>query len=271
MSRSKKTDLVDKGSQQHYRDADLYDFEYRRRRDDVRFYADLAEERLPVAGQVLELCCGSGRVTREILKRDRRVVAMDLSQEMLVRARRRLRNLSREKRENALFFRGDIRRFALNRKFSLIVMAFNSFEHLYTRTEVAACLEEVKRHLSPDGIFAFDLQLPDLRWLTKDPRKRWARTRFRHPRTGQLLEYTTNHTYDPISQIALIRLFYEPLEPGPLERPHTIHLSQRKFFPAELEALLAHSGFGIEARFADFDGHPLDEYAENQVLLCRSR
>jgi SAM-dependent methyltransferase len=269
MARKKKIDLVDQGSKQHYFDADLYDFEYRRRRDDVRFYADLAEKNLEPGETVLELCCGSGRVTREILRRGFRVVAMDLSQEMLTRARERIHNLTREQRERALFFRGDVRRFALARQYPLIVMAFNSFEHLYTRVEVEACLARVREHLAPGGLFAFDLQLPDLQWLSKDPEKRWARTKFRHPVTGQRLEYTTNHRYDPVSQIALIRLYYEPLEPGPIHKTQIVHLSQRKFFPAELEALLSHAGFRVEQRFADFDGHPLDEYAENQVLLCR--
>src|SRR5262245_4273532 len=36
--RSDGLDLVDRGCREHYDDADLYDFEYRRRRGDVQFY-----------------------------------------------------------------------------------------------------------------------------------------------------------------------------------------------------------------------------------------
>ena len=48
-----------------------------------------------------------------------------------------------------------------------------------------------------------------------------------------------------------------------------MHLSQRKFFPAELEALVSHAGFAVERRYGDFAGQPLDGDAESQVLVCR--
>jgi len=38
-------DLVDAGSREHYADAALYDYEYRRRRADVTFYRELARRR----------------------------------------------------------------------------------------------------------------------------------------------------------------------------------------------------------------------------------
>jgi len=141
-------------------------------------------------------------------------------------------------------------------------------EHLYTRTELAACLARVDRHLDRDGRFAFDVQLPDLQWLTRDPTRRWARTRFTHPRTGEQLYYSTNHVYDPISQIALIRLYYDPVDGTP---GRVVLLSQRKYFPAELEALCAASGFVTVERYGDFAGAPLSGTADSQVVVCARR
>src|SRR4029079_17994840 len=122
--------------------------------------------------------------------------------------------------------------------------------------EVDACLRQVVQHLAPGGAFAFDVQLPDLAWLIRDPMKRGARTRFTDPTTGRAMLYSTNHDYDPVSQIVLIRLYYEPADDGPGAaagrgaapgRPtvRVVKLSQRKFFPAELEALVAHAGFRV--------------------------
>lgn len=48
-------------------------------------------------------------------------------------------------------------------------------------------------------------------------------------------------------------------------------LSQRKFFPAELEALVSHAGFSVEKRYGDFAGQPLTGEAESQLLVCRPR
>jgi hypothetical protein len=47
-----------------------------------------------------------------------------------------------------------------------------------------------------------------------------------------------------------------------------VKLSQRKFFPAELEALVAHAGFRVTERYGDFSFRPLDGSAESQVLVC---
>ncbi|HTE52527.1 MAG TPA: methyltransferase domain-containing protein [Kofleriaceae bacterium] len=262
-------DLLDRGVHEHYEDADLYDFEYRRRRRDVSFYRSIARELLgDDGGRVLELACGSGRVTTALLRDGHGVVGLDLSQAMLRRAAARIERLGQSARRRAMLLRGDVRQFALASRFPLVVMAFNAFEHLYTRVEVAACLERVRDHLEPGGRFVFDVQNPNLRWLSRDPSRRWARTVFRHPRTGKQLAYSTNHDYDPVSQIALIRLYYTPVGGG---REKVVHLSQRKFFPAELEALVSHAGFAVDRRHGDFAGQPLDGDAESQVLVCRVR
>ncbi len=159
--------------------------------------------------------------------------------------------------------------FNLGRRFPMVVMAFNSFEHLYTLPEIESCLRCVHQHLEPGGLFAFDVQLPQLAWLIKDPKKRWARTKFRHPTTRQRLAYSTNHDYDPVTQTAVIRLYYQPLGDGPIKKTEVVHLSQRKFFPAELMALLHYSRFEVIRQYGDFAGDKLDEFAESQVLLCR--
>jgi hypothetical protein len=154
----------------------------------------------------------------------------------------------------------------------LVICPFNAFQHLYTRADVAACLAEVRAHLAPSGKFAFDVLNPDLRWLTRDPNKRWARTRFRHPVTDEQLEYTTNQTYEPISQIAYIRIYYERLDSPDGDRHlRVVRLTHRQFFPAELESLLFASGFQLTERWGGFSGEPFEGGSESQVLLCTPR
>jgi SAM-dependent methyltransferase len=279
-------DLVDAGSREHYVDAPLYDYEYRRRRADVTFYRELAHKR---GGPILELGAGSGRVTIALARDGHRVVAIDRSPEMLARLRERVAALPAVARERIEVRAGDLCTFDLraassgagsrgaagtrgaagSTHFPLAIAAFNVLEHLYTRGEVAACLARVAAHLTPDGAFAFDVQMPDLAWLARDPHKRWAKTRFTHPTTKRAWFYSTNHDYDPVGQIANIRLYYDPVDgSGPA---HVVKLSQRKFFPAELEALLAHSGFQVIERYGDFAWRPLDGNAESQVVIAIPR
>jgi SAM-dependent methyltransferase len=258
-------DLVDAGSRQHYADAALYDHEYRRRRADVTFYRELARSRVARGGRILELGAGSGRVTIPLARDGHRVIALDQSRPMLDRLRMRVGTLSGAARQRVTVCEGDLRNFHVGAPVDLVIAAFNVLEHLYTRSELAACLACVRASLAPGGAFAFDVQLPDLAWLVRDPNKRWARTRFIDPTTERPTYYSTNHDYDPVGQIALIRLYYEPIDgKGPVR---VVQLSQRKYFPAELEALLAHSGFRIAERYGDFSWQPLDQRAESQVIV----
>lgn len=276
-------DLVDAGSREHYADAALYDYEYRRRRADVSFYRELARRR--GATRILELGAGTGRVTIPLARDGRSVTALDQSPAMLARLQARVSRLAPAAAARITPVSGDLRSFTVGGRFPLAIAAFNVLEHLYTRGEVTACLQRIAAHLAPGGAFAFDVQLPDLGWLLRDPSKRWARTRFTDPTTGRAMFYSTNHDYDPISQIALIRLYYDPADepdgaPSPgagrarRGRPthsvgaRVVKLSQRKFFPAELEALVAHAGFRVVERYGDFSFRPLDATADSQVLVC---
>ena len=261
-------DLVEAGAREHYEDAALYDHEYRRRRADVTFYREVARRRLGGPGRILELGCGSGRVTVPLARDGHEVVAVDRSRPMLDRLRARIAALPSAVAARITPAWGDLRAFdAPGGKFPLAIAAFNVLEHLYTRGEVDACLRRVAAHLAPDGAFVFDVQLPDLAWLSRDPGRRWARTRFTDPTTKRKMIYSTNHDYDPVSQIALIRLYYDPADgagPG-----HVVQLSQWKFFPAELEALVAHAGMRVVERFGDFSFGPLGPASESQVLVCQ--
>src|SRR3954470_6009095 len=85
-----------------FEDAVLYDWEYRRRRDDVRFYTTLADER---GGPVLDLGCGTGRLMLPLLRAGHVVVGVDRASAMLARAAARVRRLGPSVRQRALLLR----------------------------------------------------------------------------------------------------------------------------------------------------------------------
>ncbi|MCU1279770.1 MAG: Methyltransferase type 12 [bacterium] len=258
------------GSSEHYEDAALYDHEYKRRRDDVSWYQALAARELGKPDgkrTILELGCGSGRTLIPLTRDGWRVVGVDASATMLDRCRARLARLPDADTKVELV-RADFRALALGRRFPLVICPFNAFMHLYTRDDVERFLAVVRAHLAPGGLFAFDVLNPDLAWLSRDPERRWARTRFRHPRTGKLGYYSTSLTYDAALQIAFMRIYYEPAAGG---RTRMVRLTHRQFFPLELAALLHYNGFSVEAHEGAFDGGALVPESEEQVLRCRSR
>jgi SAM-dependent methyltransferase len=244
------------GTRDHYLDAFLYDHEYKRRRDDVLHYRKLAKE---IGGPILDLGCGTGRILLPLLRDGHEVVGVDSSGPMLARLR--------QKNARANVIHGDLREINLRRKFPLVLCAFNTFMHLYDRSDVEACLKVVRRHLRPGGAFAFDLMNPDLRWLSRDPDRRWARTKFRHPRTGEQMIYTTTLEWEGPLQIAFMRIYYAPANGS--RREKVVRLAHRYFFPQELKEIFFYNGFELERHDGDFDGSPLREGSPQQVCLAR--
>ena len=274
-------ELLDRGTNEHYVDPVLYDFEYADQEDDVDWYCALADERAAGA-TILELGAGSGRIAIPIAMAGHRLIALDRMPAMLDHLFAKLDALGKAGEPVA----GEITRLEAemtaiplpDASVGLVLAPFNVLMHLYDWRDLLACFREVARVLEPGGSFAFDVLLPDFDWLTWDPDERHAVTQFVHPRTGQKLVYSTNHTYDPAAQICHIRLFYDDAarwdaaERGrePRGEPlQTVHLAHRQIFPEELRMLAGLVGLEIESHTGDFLDLSLNRDVEVQVVLCR--
>jgi ubiquinone/menaquinone biosynthesis C-methylase UbiE len=260
------------GTQDHYEDADLYDHEYADRLEDVRWYRALARERSR-GGEILELGAGSGRITCPLARDGHTLIALDRMPTMLDGLRRRVRAKAWASRIKPL--EGDMREIPLpDASLPLVIAPFNGLMHLYGWQDLLACMREVERVLIPGGTFGFDVMLPDLDWLTWDPDERHAVTRFVHPVTRERLVYSTNHEYDPETQVCHIRIFYDEAPPRgrkfvpPSDPKRLVHLAHRQIFPEELRMLVASAGLQLETLTGDFHGVPLREASESQVVVC---
>jgi SAM-dependent methyltransferase len=251
----------DAGAREHFEDAALYDFEYRRRRADVNFYRRLVKDRMAFAdpGPVLDLACGSGRLLVPLLRDGHTAVGIDRAPAMLAAAARRVARLSPARRARCLLVRGDLRRLALRPRFAIALVAFHSVQHLTSDADLRRFLRAVAASLAPGGWLAFDVLPPDPRWLNRGDDRRWARTMFRHPSTGQRLVYTTDHRYDGARRLLNMRLYYQPVDERgrPMGQERIVRLSHRQLWPAEVKKLLSAAGFRLMGAFAGFDGSAL--------------
>jgi len=104
---------------------------------------------------VLDLCCGTGRLSRFLLERDFRVVGVDLSEYMIAYARQN--NLEYVIAEQADFLQGDAANFRLDEKFGLVVSTYDALNHLPSDEALRSCFQCVFDVLQDDGYFIFDL------------------------------------------------------------------------------------------------------------------
>src|SRR5258705_7144513 len=88
-----------------------YELEHEGNDDDIEFFVALARRLKPK--RVLELACGSGRVTRPLANLAAQdgfdMVGLDNAPEMLSEARRRYQEAPQEVRERLMLLEGDMR------------------------------------------------------------------------------------------------------------------------------------------------------------------
>jgi SAM-dependent methyltransferase len=250
----------------HYVDARLYDHTYARYNVDRAFYRGLAEAS---GGPVLELGVGTGRIASAIADAGVEVVGVDRMEPMLARARERLAKQPKRVRARVTLHAGDLREVRLERRFALVIAPFNALQHLYSRADVEAGLATVRAHLAAEGRFAFDVLLPDPYSLARDPRRFFKSKPITHPGDGRRYDYAEAFAYDADRQVQTTTIRLQSRE-GP-RRVITDRLSQRQFFPRELEALLHYNGFAVERHDGGFEGEALEEHCDSQVVLARSR
>jgi SAM-dependent methyltransferase len=129
----------------------LYDWECRhvlgRTDQDVGFWLNVAK---PITGPVLELACGTGRVTGPLVAAGIDVVGVDVDPAMLAWGRRGPFPLP-------YLVAADMRSFAFGGKFAAVIIPYNSFQLLTDPEDAKACLTCVRRALNPGGVFGLEV------------------------------------------------------------------------------------------------------------------
>ena len=255
---------------EYYRDkrvAERYDEDIRPSRDvvtdDIPFYVSLARQSAAKNLSVLELGCGTGRVTIPIAQAGVDVTGLDSSPAMLDVARAKSAGI-----ENVTWVEGDMADFQLDRRYGLVVIPFRSFLLLLTVAEQKACLALIREHLVEGGLLAFNIFNPDLvqisSWLG-DRRDHWRRSE-----EGAHRERWLTRRYETAGQQLQERqLDIELSDEGAIIARVEKTLRLRYVFRYEMEHLLTLAGFTVEALYGWFDGRPYDETSSEMIWLAR--
>lgn len=104
------------------------------------------------SGDILELACGTGNLTK-LLAKKRNVTALDISSEMLRVADEKLRTTGRRVR----FVQGDMCGFCLNKPVNTVVCACDGINYLTDAESVKKTFINVRKSLNAGGTFIFDI------------------------------------------------------------------------------------------------------------------
>ncbi|HEU5072646.1 MAG TPA: class I SAM-dependent methyltransferase [Polyangiaceae bacterium] len=216
---------------------------------------------------VLEYGIGNGRIALPLARQGVRVTGIELSRPMLRDLEARLSREPADVRARVATHYGDMRRVRLRRRFPLVIAPFNVMLHLYSLGEIEAFLARVREHLSEHGEFVLDVSAPAPEDLAGESGRRYKGPPVRDPITREPLRYSELFSYDAGRQILTVVAEFR----GKGRQYWQVPLTQRQFFPAELEALLHYNGFG-DIRFEpDFTVGSQGSDLDSLAVRCRLR
>lgn len=226
---------------------------------DLHFY----EKWLPKNknARILELCCGTGRLTLPIAKQGYNICGVDITSSMLEQAKVK----AFEAGLKVEFIQADIRKLDLPEQYDLIFIPFNSIHHLYQNEDLFQTLNVVQNHLKENGLFLLDCYNPNIQfivngeseqkeiaqYITKDRRKVLIKQKMRYENKSQInrieWHYYINGEFDSIQ-----------------------NLDMRLYFPQELDSYLKQNGFTIVHKFGNFKEDEFKDSSEKQIFICRT-
>ena len=245
--------------------APFYDWENARTvgRRDVSFWRGLVGR---VGGPVLELGCGTGRLSVSVAREVDRFVGIDRSAPMLKRLQTRMRRARLGGR--ATLVRGDIRALPFRKRFrfNLVMAPYGILQSLLRDADLRATLESVAAVLPRGGVFGVDL-VPDLpRWQEYERR---VSLRGQSPGGGRLTLIETVRQ-DPDRHLTIFDQEFVERRRGRRES-HRFSLAFRTLSVREVTRRLERAGFVVDAVLGDYRGEAWSPEADVWVIIARRR
>jgi len=200
---------------------------YARWADYIAQLAGLSGNLIRPGSRVLDLATGTGSVALEFAERGCAVTGIDLSQPMLVEAKRK----ASERGLSAEFICSDLADFRSEPAFDHAICLYDSLNYITDPDELKRAFANTRGALAPSGLLIFDVNtvhaLEAELFTQKSPE-------------GAAVQYRWVSKYDPATRISRIRMRFEIPASG--EQFEVIH-RQRAYTDAELRSFMHHAGF----------------------------
>lgn len=200
------------------------------------FYQSVA----PPEAAVLDLGCGTGRLSVPLALAGRRVTGLDAAPAMLEAAQAKAEAAG----VHVEWRRGDMTSFELDRRFDLIMVTGNTLAHLTTDADLYGCLRGIRRHLGPGGLFAWDV-VNAKRRPSPDPEKE----RTRRAPVGSGLRIRETACFNPATGVSRSQWRVQQGDGA----VHRLEFALRSFRPDDLAAALESAGLRLLERYGEFD------------------
>jgi ubiquinone/menaquinone biosynthesis C-methylase UbiE len=238
---------------------------------EIDFYRAMTAKLDPGAS-ILELGCGTGRVTLQLAREGLPVMGLDVSASMLAMARQKGQGLP-----NVRWAEGDMRAFELGERFELILIPGHSYQFMLTPTDQVACLTCIRRHLALGGRLVVHLDHQQVDWLGGLMQAQGTAFRlvgdYRQNSSDGWVRKWVAWSYEASSQTASAVTAWEIVGQDMVVKERTESARKRLHcvFRFEMEHLLARAGFEVEALYGDFYRQELQDTSSEMIWVARAR
>ena len=187
---------------------------------------------IPAGSTVLDVCCGSGHVTKELVARGYKVTGIDASAALIARARADLPDVDLRVQ--------DARNIQLENRYQAALSTFDSLNHILCLDALRQVFTGVRRVLEPGGMFVFDM---NLEYAYLNDQHRWT------VNVSEESVGLVRGTYDRVEKKARTELiwFTKQRDENLWQQRKSI-VEQKCYSEAEISLALEAAGFrGIEA------------------------
>jgi SAM-dependent methyltransferase len=248
--------------------APLYDLEHADLADDIGMYLNFAAR---CDGPVLELGCGSGRVSVALAKAGYDVTGIDESAAMLALAREHAADAGVADR--VLLQQYDVRRFTVAERpqgaprFALAIYPLNGFLHLTSGDDQRTALGNIHQALMPGGLLVVDLPNPHTTLVPGLDGQMILRRRFWSPEGHTWLSMTSTQT-DLADQVQHLLLAYERVDDEGIVHRIATEMDLRFVYCYEMEYLLSQAGLKLDDVYGNYELEPYEGDSPNMVFVA---
>jgi SAM-dependent methyltransferase len=201
-------------------------------------------------GPVLELAIGTGRIALPLAATGIRVDGIDLSPEMIAQLR------AKPGGAGLGVTLGDFADVAVEGRYRLVYLIFNTLFNLLTQDEQVRCFENVAAHLTDDGVFAVEAFVPN--YLTSLRGDQYVDAE--RIEVGRVTLDVGRH--DPVAQ--RLDESHVVLSPAGLR---IFPIVSRYAWPSELDLMARIAGLRLHERWGGWNREPFTAASRNHVSV----
>lgn len=240
--------------------AEIYDQVYSDVFEDIYFYKNLASQ---TNNKILEIGCGTGRITIPIAQDNNSIIGIDISESMIEVLKNKIKHSSLD----ISCLKMNMKNITMQEKFSLVMIPFNGFQSMLNIEDQYECLSSIRDHMESDSNLVLDMFPPSLNMFDQN-HQTWYQVKeiiSTNPSKSIMVKHSSKYMLE--SQLIHTKLMIEEIINCEIVKTVYKDFSLRYTNRYESEYLFKHAGFKIENLYGNFNLDKFNEDSDKMIWI----